>query len=307
MTEGRLKEAVEKILKGFRGKVLYGEPLSHHTTLRVGGAADAMVEPADLADLEWLMEKIRKFKLPCFVIGAGSNLVVRDGGIRGLVIRLSRFTRIEKLDETSFYAESGLSLPKLCRFARNESLGGLEFACMIPGSVGGGIKMNAGIAEREISDVVQSVKVLSAGGEILDLTAREAGFGYRSSRIPRGVVLGGVFKLRKSSAKEIEEKSRVLIKRRKETQPLSYPNVGSIFKNPPGKFAGKLIEEVGLKGFRIGGAQISEIHANFIINRGNATAKDILALIKKSGREVQDKKEVVLELEAKIVGENDHR
>jgi UDP-N-acetylmuramate dehydrogenase len=299
-----MNHAIELLLKDFKGKALQNEPLGKYTSLKVGGIADVVVFPLNLTDLIQLMEGIRKHKVPFFVIGAGSNLIIRDGGMRGIVIKLSHFTRIEKIDAATLFVESGVFLPRLLKYTLEASLTGLEFLCSIPGNVGGAIKMNAGIPGREISDVVESVRLLTFQGEIVDIGKKEACFGYRRSKFPKGVLLGGVFKLQQASRHEVQEKIAVLLKKRRETQPLSYPNVGSIFKNPPGFYAGRLIEEVGLKGFQIGGAQISGKHANFIINKGSATAGDIIQLIKKAGKEVEAKKGLVLELEAKIIGEN---
>lgn len=303
MKESLIK-TIESALKNFKGKILYREPLSKYTSLKVGGNADAVVFPFDFEDLTHLFEKIRTFKIPFFIIGAGSNLIIQDGGVQGIVIKLSHFNRIEKLDSKTLYAESGVFLPRLLKYTLDASLTGFEFICSIPGSVGGALKMNAGISGREFSDVVESIRILTFQGGLMEMDKKEASFGYRTSKFPRGVLLGGVFKLDQAPKHEVQEKIALLLKKRRETQPLSYPNVGSIFKNPKGSFAGKLIEEVGLKGFQIGGAQISQKHGNFIINRGSASSNDIIRLIKKAGKEVEAKKGVVLELEAKIVGKN---
>ncbi len=302
MSESIAKK-VGEALKGFRGKVEFQEMLGKYTSLKVGGKADALVFPANLEDLVFLLERIRDHKLPFFILGAGSNLIIRDGGIRGVVIKLNHFNRIEKKDSERIYAEAGVFLPRLLKYTLEESLTGFEFICSIPGSVGGALKMNAGIPGREISDLVESVRVLTLKGDLIEIDKKDASFGYRSSRFPNGILLGALFRLRGAPKHEVQENIALLLKKRRETQPLSYPNVGSIFKNPKGGYAGKLIEEVGLKGFQIGGAQISEKHANFIINKGSATADDILQLIRKAGREVETSKGIVLELEAKIVGE----
>lgn len=302
MSEPIVKK-VEEALKGFRGKIEFREPLGKYTSLKVGGKGDALVFPSGLEDLLFLLERIRGNKLPYFIIGAGSNLIIRDGGIRGVVIKLNHFNRIVKKEPEKIYAEAGVFLPRLLKYTLEESLSGFESICSIPGSVGGALKMNAGIPGWEISDIVESVQVLTLKGDRVEISNKEASFGYRSSRFPNGILLGATFKLKSAPKHEIQEKIALLLKKRRETQPLSYPNVGSIFKNPKGGYAGKLIEEAGLKGFQIGGAQISEKHANFIINKGSATADDILQLIKKAGREVETRKGIVLELEARIVGE----
>ena len=298
-----LTKRIQEVLREFGGKTAFDEPLAKYTSLKVGGKADALVFPSSLQELIHLIRETRERRIPWFVLGAGSNLVVREGGIRGIVIKLSHFNKIESVDGERIYAESGVLLPRLLKYAMEQSLAGLEFLCSIPGSVGGALRMNAGIPGHEISDVVESVRVLTSRGEVINVGRKEASFGYRRSRFPNGILLGARMKLKSSSRHEIQEKVSGLLKRRRETQPLSYPNVGSIFKNPPGQHAGKLIEEAGLKGLQIGGAQISEKHANFIINRGSATSDDILALIRKAGKEVEGGKGIVLELEVKIVGE----
>jgi UDP-N-acetylmuramate dehydrogenase len=297
-----LTKKIERVLRDFKGKTVYQEPLKKYTSLKTGGLADVLVFPADRTDLLLIFKKIREEKVPFFILGAGSNLIIRDGGIRGIVIKLSHFNSIEKRSPEIVFAESGVLLSRLIKFALEESLTGFEFLCSIPGSVGGALKMNAGIPGQEISGLVESIEMVTMKGEIIKVGQKEAHFGYRSSRIPHGIVLGGSFRLKPSSKHEIQEKLALFLKSRRETQPLSYPNVGSIFKNPPGKYAGKLIEEVGLKGLQVGGAQISDKHANFIINKGSATSNDILCLIRIAGKKVQEEKGVILELEARIVG-----
>ncbi|MHB8482007.1 MAG: UDP-N-acetylmuramate dehydrogenase [Nitrospiria bacterium] len=229
-----MMKTIEEALKEIKGKILYRESLSKYTSLKVGGNADAVVFPLDLKDLARLLEKARGFKIPVFIIGAGSNLIIQDGGIRGIVVKLSHFNRIEKLDSKTLYAESGVFLPRLLKYTLEASLTGFEFICSIPGSVGGALKMNAGIAGREVSDIVESVRILTFKGDLLEMDKKEVSFGYRTSKFPNGVLLGGVFKLQPAPKLEVQEKIALLLKKRRETQPLSYPNVGSIFKNPEG-------------------------------------------------------------------------
>ncbi|MBI1822643.1 MAG: UDP-N-acetylmuramate dehydrogenase [Nitrospirae bacterium] len=297
-----LLKKLEGILKDFKGKVTYQEPLKKYTSLKTGGLADVVVFPADRNDLILLFKKIGTEKIPFFILGAGSNLIVRDGGIRGIVIKLSHLNGIERQEQDLVFAESGVLLPRLIKYALDESLSGFEFLSSIPGSVGGALKMNAGVPGCEISGLVEFIQILNLKGKMITMRRKEAHFGYRSSRFPNGIILGGGFRLEPASKHEIQERLAQFLKRRRETQPLSYPNVGSIFKNPPGGFAGQLIEEVGLKGIQIGGAQISEKHANFIINKGSATSKDILQLIRLAGKTVEERKGIALELEARIVG-----
>ncbi len=288
--------------------------MAAHTSLKVGGPADLYAAPQDLADLERLVRAAAEARLPVFVVGAGSNLLVRDGGVRGVVVRLNRLTAV-RLDGDRLYAEAGVNLLRLVKLAERRGLSGLEFAAGIPGTVGGAIVMNAGTPQGETADVVERVWVLGHDGVLRDYDADALGFGYRSSRFlagtgrqfPRpGIVVGAVFRLRQRSPAVVESRVREVTRYRLKTQPLAFPNAGSIFKNPPGRHAAPLIEAAGLKGMRVGDAQVSELHANFIVNRGRATARDVLRLIQVIERRVEEVHGVRLEREVRVVGSARH-
>jgi UDP-N-acetylmuramate dehydrogenase len=294
-----LKEA----LKDYPGEVRFQEPLASYTSLKIGGPADAMVFPKSIAEVSDLLRRIGAYELPFFVLGSGSNLLVKDGGIAGIVLNLKRMNRIA-FQGAEVSAEAGLSYPKLAIEAMGKGLSGLEFAAGIPGTVGGAVAMNAGIPGEETVAVLKEIAHVDMEGEVRSYPKDALRFGYRNVALPNGVVVSAAFLLSPAPAAQIEEKMKQLLKRRRETQPLTYPNVGSVFKNPEGSFAGRLIEEAGLKGAISGEAQISEKHGNFIINRGGATARDVVALIKKAGRRIEQERGITLELEVKIVGRN---
>ena len=280
-------------------------PLKKYTTLRVGGPADYFVEPASEEALCALLEAARESETPVLLMGNGSNLLVRDGGFRGLVIRLGKaFSAIEKR-ENGLFAQAGALLSALSRAAADQGYTGLEFAQGIPGTVGGGVYMNAGAYGGEMSQVVESVRVLRDG--IIDtLSCADMEFGYRHSKaMEEGLlVLGASFHLEKGERNAIEAAMRDYATRRKEKQPLEYPSAGSFFKRPQGHFAGALIEQSGLKGAQVGGAQVSEKHAGFLINTGNATAADFLALMEKVQETVWKNFKVALQPEVRIVGDD---
>jgi UDP-N-acetylmuramate dehydrogenase len=292
---------IRTVLNGVRGTVRLHEPMSRHTSFRIGGPADAYVEPEDIESLQHLMARARKSKIPVFVLG-GTNLLVRDGGIPGIVVRLAKLDRIRELDGGVLYAEAGAGMPRVLKYAMQRGLTGLEFAAGIPGTVGGSVVMNAGTQWGDMKDVVRKIRMVTSAGEILDLTSDEAGFDYRRSRLPKGIVVGAWLGLRPGNKARIESIVKQWLHRRKETQPVEMPNAGCVFKNPGGEPAGRLIEHLGLKGAYKGGAQVSTKHANFIVNRGRATAGDVLELIRLIGKTVEEKAGVTLELEVKIVG-----
>ena len=300
-------------IKNIKGEVLRNEPLSRHTSFGIGGPADLLVYPADTADLVALLREIRARELPSIVLGGGTNLLVRDGGFRGVAISLRRLNAVKVVREyrslggtyAVVSAEAGAVLAKVISFAANEALTGLEFATGIPGTIGGAVCMNAGTAEGEMGDVIETVTLLTPGGALATRSKEEMGFGYRTASVPAGhVVLSALLQLRHDEKKKIEAKVKALMDKRKERQPWGLPNAGSMFKNPLDESAGKLIESAGLKGKTVGGAQVSEKHANFIVNTGKATAADVLALMEIVKQTVLDVHGARLEPEIKIVGEN---
>lgn len=262
------------------------EPMSRHTSFKIGGNADAYIKVKDISQLKTVMKECREADVDCFLIGNGSNILVSDEGIRGVVIKLGgEFKKISLLDDETIYCGAGASLASLCKFALNNGLSGLEFAWGIPGSVGGALFMNAGAYGGEMKQVVHSVSHLTPNGEIGRCDRDELEFGYRTSvyRKTNNIITGAVLKLKKGNPDEIRTKMEDFMGRRSDKQPLDYPSAGSVFKRPEGAFAGALIEQCGLKGKSRGGAQVSEKHAGFIINTGKATASDVRGLI----REVQ--------------------
>lgn len=298
------KSRLKKALAGFSGEVRFNEPMRKHTSFKIGGEADAMIFPRGVEDLRTAILGMRKWKIPLFIMGRGTNILVLDGGIRGIVINLRSFNKLSLSGNNVLYAEAGTPLPMISKYAMEMGLSGIEFASGIPGSLGGAIIMNAGTGEMEIGTLIRNVKILDMNGTIHDIKADELKFGYRSSYLPHGVIISAELGLKRSGNEYIRNECKKDSIKRRNTQPLSLPNAGSIFKNPVGNYAGRLIEEVGLKGIAIGDAQISSLHANFIVNRGKATARDVLSLIRMIGKKVEKEKDITFELEIKIVGNN---
>ncbi len=300
-------------IENFKGDIKRGEPLSSHTSYAIGGPADVLACPADQEDLRLLLKAIKTQKLPSFIIGGGTNLLVRDGGFRGVMINLQRMHVIKIEREyrsiggafAVVYAEAGASLAKLLSFGVEHGLTGLEFAAGIPGTVGGAVCMNAGTALGEIGDIVEAVTLISPDGGLITRGAAEMGFGYRMASVPEGhLVLEVRVVLRRDDKEKIKAGLKELLDKRKPRQPWGFPNAGSVFKNPQQESAGKLIEEAGLKGRSVGGAQVSEKHANFIVNTGKATASDVLSLMEIVTNKVLEVHGVRLEPEIKIIGED---
>jgi len=294
----------------FRGEIRHAVRLSEYTSFRVGGLADHLAFPADLEDLRWILQQCKEQGVFIFIFGKGTNLLVRDGGIRGMAISLSRgFVRIEEVmgapEGSLIYAEAGESLGKLVEFCCQKGLTGLEFAAGIPGTIGGALFMNAGAFGGEMKDVLDSLRLMDAGGSVRERKGAEVKSSYRSLGLEKGeIILGGKFWLQAESGRRVRSKVEEIKQRRWAKQPLDLPSAGSVFKNPLQGPAAKFIEEVGLKGHRIGDAQISEKHANFIVNLGRARARDILDLIELARKKVWQEKGVELEMEIQVVGED---
>jgi UDP-N-acetylmuramate dehydrogenase len=304
-----------KVVKGalegkIRGEIRYGVPMAEYTSFRVGGPVDGLVFPADREDLRTLLRWCRQEMIPYIILGKGTNLLVRDGGIRGLAIHLSRgFDRLAEVDQNSkgavVLAEAGESLAKLVDFSWKHNLMGLEFAAGIPGSVGGAIFMNAGAFRREMKDVLISISLMDEFGNPKEKKTAETNFSYRSMGLEKGeVILGGMFFLKSGKGEDSRAEIEEIMRARLVKQPYDFPSAGSVFKNPPQAPAGRLIEEVGLKGIRVGDAQVSEKHANFIVNVGRASARDILELVEMMREKVHQEKNVLLEMEIQVAGEN---
>jgi len=294
----------------FKGEIRTSVPMSEYTSFRVGGKVDYLAFPADAEDLQRLLQGCDQQGIQTFILGNGTNLLVRDGGIRGMAVSLSRgFLRVEEIERGSegglIFAEAGQSLGKLVEFSWKRGLAGLEFAAGIPGTIGGALFMNAGAFRGEMKDVLDSVRLMDAGGNILERARGEAKFSYRSMELRKGeVILGGKFRLSAENGQQVRSKGEEMIRLRMDRQPYDLPSAGSVFKNPAQGPAGKFIEEAGLKGYRLGDAQVSEKHANFIVNRGRARARDILALIELTRKKVFEEKGVWLEMEIQVIGED---
>lgn len=280
------------------------EPMKKHTTFRVGGPADVLVQPDETA-LAAILALCRQYHVPYSFIGNGSNLLVGDKGIRGVVIEMTDPMGNIEVDGTKITAQAGAMLSKIANTAASNGLGGMEFAAGIPGSVGGAVVMNAGAYGGEMKDIIEKVYVLDENGAQLELGRDALDFGYRHSCIPekKYIVTKVVLELVSRNEAEIRSEMKELNEKRAEKQPLQYPSAGSTFKRPEGYFAGKLIMDAGLRGYQVGGAQVSEKHCGFVINKGDATAADICQLMQDVSDKVQAQFGVVLEPEVKMIGE----
>jgi UDP-N-acetylmuramate dehydrogenase len=260
-----------------------------------------LVEPADIEDVCLVVQQARARKVPFFVLG-GTNLLVRDGGIRGIVISLARLKGIKEEPGFILYAEGGVGMPTLIGYAVRHSLAGLEWAAGIPGTVAGCVVMNAGTKLGEMKDSIKAVRMVNMKGQVVDVPAARVGFEYRRALLPRGIVVGVWVQLQQGVRSEIERMVKDYLHYRRDTQPLALPSAGCVFKNPPGDSAGRLIEAAGFKGVRVGDAEVSLKHGNFIVNRGGARAADVIALIGKVRSAIRRRTGVRLDLELKIVG-----
>ena len=286
-------------------QVLCDEPMSKHTTFRVGGPADYFVMPRSIEEVQKIVAFCKASKMPYYIIGNGSNLLVSDAGYRGVVIQIYKSMSAIEVEGTTIRARAGALLSKIGNVALEAGLSGFEFAAGIPGAVGGAVVMNAGAYGGEMKDILVSSTVLTQEGTILTLYNEELELGYRTSIIAKKeyVVLEAVYRLEPSEKESIRSKMDELKIQRVTKQPLEYPSAGSTFKRPEGYFAGKLIQDAGLRGFQVGGAQVSEKHCGFVINKENATAADIVELMKQVSEKVMQEFGVQLEPEVKMLGE----
>ncbi len=288
-------------------RVSFDVPMARHTSLGVGGPADAFATPADREELAALLALCAELGLRRTFVGKGFNTLVLDEGLDGVVVQLSRLRALERAAEGLVCAEVGVSHSQLTRFCVENGLAGLEFGAGIPGSVGGWLAMNAGIGERELVDVVREVEVMDPdGGATRSVAPEDLEFRYRAlDGLPEGTALVSArLEVTPSEPARVQAAVDALLARRAQTQPLNVPSCGSVFKNPPDDHAGRLIEAAGLKGERVGGAEISSVHANFIANRGGATAADVLALIDRVRRRIEDASGLRLETEVRVIGRN---
>lgn len=292
---------VRAAVEGLRGTVSFQAPLRQYTSFKIGGSADVVLEPVDIEDVCLAVRQARVHKVPYFVLG-GTNLLIRDGGIRGIVISLVRLRGIKEEPGSVLYAEGGVGMPTLIGYAIRHSLTGLEWAAGIPGTVAGCVVMNAGTKLGEMKGSIKAVRMVNVKGQVVDVEAAQVRFEYRRALLPRGIVVGVWLQLKRGVRSEIERVVKDYLHYRRDTQPLTMPSAGCVFKNPPNDSAGRLIEAVGLKGARVGDAEVSMKHANFIVNRGQASAADVIALITKVRSAIRRRAGVGLGLELKIVG-----
>lgn len=286
-------------------RVRFDVPMSRHTSLRIGGNADATASPASAVEVGALLRTCRRHGLPHTILGNGFNTLVLDGGIEGVVVLTNKLRLLEERPNASLRAQAGVSHASLMRLCSEKGLAGLEFGAGIPGTVGGWIAMNAGIGFREVKDVVLDVEVVSPTGRKRSHLGRERlRFSYRALRglAPGSVIVSALLAVELSRPEAVQEEVKRMLEKRAGSQPLDVPSCGSVFKNPEGDFAGRLIEEAGLKGATHGGAQISPVHANFIANTGGAKAEDVLSLIREAQRVVKERSGIQLQPEVRILG-----
>lgn len=285
--------------------VKLAEPMYKHTTFRIGGPAQAFVTPQTTEELGQIVLLCNAEKTPFFMLGHGSNLLVGDGGMEGVVIQLYNNYSDFVIDGTTVKAQAGIMLCKLGQEIKDAGLTGFEFAAGIPGTLGGAIMMNAGAYGGEMKDIVSSVQLMDFNGDLFEKTGEEMEFAYRHSIVEEQnyIILGAVLELQHGDKKAIADRMEELAVARKTKQPLEFPSAGSTFKRPEGYFAGKLIMDSGLQGYQVGGAQVSEKHCGFVVNKGNATAADVIQLITDVKQKVYDRFQVELEPEVKMVGE----
>jgi UDP-N-acetylmuramate dehydrogenase len=291
----------------FEGEVRFMEPMRNHTSLKIGGPADIFAIPHNLLSLRNMHVNLKKSKIPFLSIGGGTNILVMDRGIEGAVISFRSFKKTDVLsendDDVYLFVEAGAPLQRLVNFSRESGYSGLEGLVGIPGTVGGAICGNAGAFGYEMKDVLISVSIMDAEGGIEKIKAERIDFGYRSSSISANeMILSTEIKLKKDKKEDVSAKVDDFLNRKRQKQPVWEPSAGCVFKNPPGLYAGKLIDEAGCKGMRIGNVEVSTIHANFFINKGGATASDFIRLMEKVAQRVKEKSGVILGPEIKIVG-----
>ena len=301
-----LTRAITELAKVFpKGQILFDEPMGNHTTFAVGGPADVFILPHTVKEMSLAIRLAREADVPVTVLGGGSNVLVLDGGIRGIVIQLNEMNKFLSTHENKILASAGFMLKDVCAFAQENALTGMEFACGIPGTLGGAVFMNAGAYGGEMSHIVSRVRTVSRTGSVHTYEEGQFGFGYRQSIFQKlqEYVVEVELALAPGKKEEIQATMDDLMERRRSKQPLEMHSAGSTFKRPPGYFAGTLIDQTGLKGLSCGDAQVSMKHAGFVVNRGNATARDVLHVIHEVQKRVADAHGVHLETEVRIIGE----
>ncbi|HIU52332.1 MAG TPA: UDP-N-acetylmuramate dehydrogenase [Candidatus Merdicola faecigallinarum] len=305
------KEKIEQDLRKYISKeteILMNEPMKKHTSFKIGGPADLYIRVRTVEDLEIIIQYLSKNQIPYYIIGNGSNILIRDKGFRGVILKID-WSEIQIIEEKETKVEvkvsAGVKLSFLAQKLLKNSITGFEFAAGIPGTMGGAVRMNAGAHGGEIKDIIKTVEVLGQDGKRKTLTNAECEFSYRNSRFTKSkeIILSAVLMLKKEDVEESRRKMEEYAKWRKEKQPLEYPNAGSTFKRGDNFITAALIDECGLKGYQIGDAQVSEKHAGFIVNKGNATAEDVIRLVTKVQETVEKKFEKKIELEIEVIGE----
>ena len=293
-----------KLLNENKIEYVEGELMSKHTSFKIGGAADIFVNPKSTKELKALLQIGKTANLPVCLVGNGSNLLVSDGGIEGLVVSTLKMKKITLVSEDEIFAEAGASLTAVCLFALKNSLAGMEFAYGIPGSIGGAVYMNAGAYGGEMKDIIKNVQSLDKSLNLVERPLEDLGLGYRESVYKSNgeIITGVTLKLKKGNSHDISKQMELLMGKRQTSQPLDFGSAGSTFKRPVGYYAAALIDECGLKGLSVGDAQVSEKHAGFVINKGKATCNDVLKLIEEIKDTVYTKKGVKLETEVIFVG-----
>ncbi len=290
-----------------KNNIFYDEPMIKHTSFKVGGPADCFLKVRDIEELKNILELIKKYNISYVVFGNGSNMIVRDKGYRGIVIKIdiNKFELIEENDEQKLIVGAGNKISEVAQKLLREELSGFEELSGIPGTIGGAIKMNAGAHGKEIKDIIECVTVMKTNGDIEEILNKDLEFEYRSSNIQKNkyIVLEAKFILQKGTSEDIKKKMDEYKKYRIEKQPIEYPSAGSTFKRGDGYITAKLIDDAGLKGYTIGGAKVSEKHAGFVINKGGATAKEILQLIQYIKDTIKEKFGVDIALEVEVIGE----
>lgn len=300
-----MREIVERLRREVQGPVSEDTPTGRYTTVGIGGPADILVEATCSEDVAAVCRIASETGTPMRVLGAGSNVLISDRGVRGIVLHMGRRFRDIRFDGARVFAEAGATLPRLAKQAADRGLSGIEFGGGIPGTVGGAVVMNAGAHGGEIAQIAKEVYVVDRTGQTVRYEGEEMQFSYRRSRLSGVydcVVVGATFELTPDDPERVRERMRAFALRRRETQPLGVASSGSVFKNPPGDYAGRLVEAAGLKGLREGQAMVSEVHGNFIVNLGGATSDDVLRLIDRVRQQVKSRFGIQLQLEVELIG-----
>lgn len=305
----KIAKLSDRIRNTVRGEIMINEPLSKHTSLKIGGPVPMLAFPEDPMSLKKILTAAQEEDVPVFVIGAGTNLLVKDGGLDGIAVSLDAFDQISVVEDTdegvTLFAGAGVPLGKLINFTKEKGYSGIEQLAGIPGSLGGAVYMNAGSFGVEIKDVIVSVAIMNMYGKIAILEIENLSFSYRSSNLPEGMaIMSANIRLRKAGPEDVQARVSECLQKKRASQPLGEPSAGCVFKNPEGRSAGRLIELAGCKGMRSGDVEVSALHANYLINRGSGTSKDFIELMDKVREKVKEHSGITLEPEIRIIGKN---